>query len=192
MNEESKALAEHMSDFGLCLLGRAIYDSTFSELGKPYGHTMSVYLCAQATEILLKAAIAEQHHLLIFTKPPKLDHKAGEMLSIERLFDDGQTVAYNDLPNLLLAVTNYRLTDIEQYKRLGTLRNKIVHFAVPSGIDFGAEVLRFAFEVLAPLVKHFWNKGLFHYAGLYDEEIDEYLVERLTGLEIVFEIDPPI
>ena len=48
-----------MREFGPCVLGRAIYDSTFSEMTRPFAHALAVVHAAHGAEIVLKARVAE-------------------------------------------------------------------------------------------------------------------------------------
>lgn len=48
-----------MREFGLAILGRAVYDLTFSEMMAPFKHSMAVGLAAQGAEISIKARIAQ-------------------------------------------------------------------------------------------------------------------------------------
>jgi hypothetical protein len=42
MNPETKQVSQHMKEFGLHILGRAIYDATFSEMTRPFAYMLSV------------------------------------------------------------------------------------------------------------------------------------------------------
>ena len=42
MHPDTRAVARHMREFGLALLGRAAYDVTFSEAMAPFSHAMAV------------------------------------------------------------------------------------------------------------------------------------------------------
>lgn len=55
MNPETKQVSQHMKEFGLHILGRAIYDATFSEMMRPFAHMLSVVHAAHGAEILIKA-----------------------------------------------------------------------------------------------------------------------------------------
>ncbi len=67
----------------------------------------------------------------------------------------------------------------------GKLRNGIVHFAAPE-FDTAAETLRFAFEVLDPMVWDFWNETFVDYCSNWDDVIisEGYLREQLDRLKI--------
>lgn len=173
-----------MKEFGLNLLGRAIYDATFAEICQPFAHASAVTLAAQAAEILIKARIAEEHPLLIFSKLPS-QASTQESLTIAELFEYGKSYAYEELPDLLWATTSLRIEALEEYKKFGRLRNKIMHFAVPD-IELANETLRFSINVMEPLIEKFWNVSALQYAEDWDDVIvsEGYLKERLVGLGI--------
>lgn len=171
-----------MREFGLCLLGRSIVDVTFAEIMNPYSHAMGVTRCAHAAEIIIKARIAEEHPLLIFTRLPKPDSKA--LLSIETLMIAGKTLMYADLPDALWAATGYRIPDLQHFEQFGKLRNTITHLAVPK-IDLSEATLRFAFLLLEPMIYDFWKSDIVEYYEGYIEE-EEYLTEQLARYNIAF------
>jgi hypothetical protein len=183
MNPETRQVAKHMREYGLSLFGRALYDVTFSEQFKPFCHASSVVLAAQAAEILIKARIAEEHPLLIFSKLPNIS--AETLLNIQELFADGKTYTYEALPNLLWATTGIKIDKHDEYKNFGKLRNNIAHFAVPDGY-LADETLRFIIIVLEPLIHTFWKSSGIPHAVEWDDVIIEegYLKERISRLGI--------
>lgn len=184
MDPEVGEVAVHMKEFGLNILGRAIYDSTFSEMTKPYSHALSVVHAAQGAEIVVKAMIAEKHPLLIFKKLPSMSSTESN-LTIAKLFESGRSYEYEELPERLWAVTGYRFTKKDEFIEFGKLRNKIVHFAVPP-MDHSLSTLKFCIEVMEPLINHFWNTSALPYAEEWDEEIvaEGHLEECLKMHEI--------
>ena len=128
MNPETKQVSQHMKEFGLHILGRAIYDATFSEMTRPFAHMLSVVHAAQGAEILIKARIAEEHPLLIFKSYPK-SNTTKDVLSIKELFKYGRTLMYSELPEVLWATTGYRIKELDRYQKFGELRNIIVHIS---------------------------------------------------------------
>ena len=114
MNPETKQVSQHMKEFGLHILGRAIYDATFSEMTRPFAHMLSVVHAAHGAEILIKARIAEEHPLLIFKSYPK-SNTTKDVLSIKELFKYGRTLMYSDLPEVLWATTGYRIKELDRY-----------------------------------------------------------------------------
>jgi len=108
MHPATKEISKHMREFGSHILGRAIYDSVFSEMMRPYSHGISVTLAAHAAEILIKARIAQEHPLLVFDTLPK-STSTPDLLTIGELFDKGTTIQYSDLPEILWALLGIRL-----------------------------------------------------------------------------------
>src|SRR5690349_3474380 len=111
MHPATRQIAEHMKDFGLHLLGRAIHDATYSEMYTPFSHALGVTHAAHGAELIVKARIAQEHPLLIFDELPRSATAAGGKLTIEHLLVRGKTVQYSELPELLWAATGYRMPD---------------------------------------------------------------------------------
>lgn len=169
MHPDTREVAKHMKEFGLCVLGRAIYDATFSEMGAPFAHAMAVVHAGHGAEIVLKARIAEEHPLLIFEKLPATKVTDGH-LTLAELFEHGRSCEYAALPNLLWAATGYRMKHLDQYQDFGRLRNLIVHFAVPN-VDLSDQALRFCLQVMEPVIDDFWKDTALTKAEEFDTEI---------------------
>lgn len=118
MHPETKKAANHLREFGMAVLGRAAYDLTFSEMYRPYAHLMAVNTAAQGAELVLKARIAQEHPLLLFSTLPKSMH-AADRLTIQELYEYGRTIQYNELPEVLWATTGIRIPDVEQFQKFG-------------------------------------------------------------------------
>lgn len=184
MHPDTKQVAEHMKDFGFHLLGRAIYDAVFSEMMRPFAHILSIVHAAHGAEILVKARIAQEHPLLIFSAYPK-SKTTNTLLSINELFEHGKTLTYSELPEVLWATTGYRMKKLADFQKFGTVRNGLVHFAAPD-FDAADVTLRFTFEVIDPIVRDFWNESFVKYAEYWDEGILEggYLRREIERLEL--------
>jgi hypothetical protein len=187
VHPDARKIATHMKDFGLCLLGRSVLDVTFAQMEgiNPYTYAMGVVRCAHAAEIIIKARIAEEHPLLIFTKLPKLNPKTRGLLDIGALLAEGQTLMYSNLPTALWGATGYRMTNLEQFERFGRIRNMIMHLAVPR-LDLPGETFRFAFRVLRPMIYDFWKSDIFRDCierNNFGDE-GEYVIEQLRRYKI--------
>lgn len=186
MHPDTTRVADHMKNFGFHILGRAIYDATFSEMMRPFAHTLSVVHAAHGAEMIVKARIAQEHPLLIFTSLPR-SKTTGDMLGVRELFEHGRTFTYSELPEILWATTGYRMKKIERFQEFGALRNGLVHFA-PLNIDAAAETLKFVFEVLDPMAWDFWNETFVEYSQDWDDVIiaEGYLQEHLgrSGIRV--------
>jgi hypothetical protein len=186
MHPEVSQVAFHMRDFGLTALGRAVFDATFAEMLKPAAHAMSVVIAAQAGEILVKARIAEEHPLLIFDALPSSRSTAGP-LTLAELLSNGKTTNYSELPELLWAATGHRVSDVRHFTEFGKLRNTIMHFAIPNHVDLTQVTLKYAFELIDPLVNEFWGDTVVNYVDMWDDAIvsDGYLQEQLERCGVV-------
>jgi hypothetical protein len=185
MNPETKQVSQHMKEFGLHILGRAIYDATFSEMTRPFAHMLSVVHAAHGAEILIKARIAEEHPLLIFKSYPK-SNTTKDVLSIKELFKYGRTLMYSELPEVLWATTGYRIKELDRYQKFGDLRNIIVQISADPDCEASTETLKFALEVLDYIVQDFWGESLIYYSQEWDDAIisDGYLQEQIDQLNI--------
>lgn len=175
----------------MAILGRSAYDLTFSEYTRPYAHSMAVGHAAHGAEMVIKARIAQEHPLLLFTSLPK-SAKAPGQLTITELFEYGRTVQFSELPEMLWAATGIRMNGVEQYQRFGKLRNAIIHFAVPDEEDLHCETFKFLFKVMEPLVQEFWRRSILPSASEWDEVTvsDGYLEGQLEHCKI--EITPAL
>lgn len=184
MGHGLKEISKHMREFGLNLLGRAIYDVTFSEHCRPFAHSLAITHAAHGAEIVIKARIAQEHPLLIFSRLPEAKTKY-ERLSLQALFDDSVSYSYRELPDILWATAGYRMKNRDRYLRFGKMRNTIQHFAVPNE-PFDKETLRFCIEVVEPMLNDFWAESAIPYAEEWDETIvvDGYLQELIQEHEI--------
>jgi len=186
MHPDTRAMADHMHEFGLGILGQALHKATFSELMNEFAHPLSVTIAAQAAEILIKARVAQEHPLLIFTSLPKaLDGE--ESLDIEVLLESGRSAQYSELPDLLWAVTGYRLPERQEYDSFGRLRNKIQHLSIPPNVPLANRTLEFVFKVVAPMVRDFWAENVIDTICGVDPDGIEYLQDRLDDLGISYE-----
>lgn len=184
MHPDMKKISEHMKEIGLGVLAQAQKNAFFWHYVNHLDEgVFAVLQASHAAELLLKAAIAEQHPLLIFSQLPKSVNTDGELLNFESLFDKGRTLDYSELPERLWATTGYKIKELDLYNDFGRLRNGIQHFAVPE-IDFGQETGEFIYKVIDPIMENFW--GLYAVEYCDDEEPEEYLLPVLVNRRINF------
>lgn len=158
---------------------------------------MCVVHAAHAAEILLKARIAQEHPLLIFSKLPKAEPDKSSLTLID-LLESGRTLSYEELPDQLWATTGIKIERVQQYREFGRLRNQIVHFSMANVEALDSVTIHYSLEVLDPLVESFWGSSVIdfitrdphaHYAsfadsGLFEDAIRKAFVidERLRRL----------
>jgi hypothetical protein len=174
-------LAEHMQHFGLKLLGHALEHACFFSPMNQYWQAFGVLHAAQAAEILIKSCIAKEHTLLIFSKIPVRKGPNDAFLSLDKLFDEGKTLTYSELPDILWASTGYAIEDLQLYKQFGELRNKIQHLGVPD-IDLSESTLLFIIKVIEPLLQHFWQTSVLD--NLEDDDNLPYICKALVEYQI--------
>ena len=184
MHPDLKDIAEHMKEIGLGLLSQAQVNAFFWHYKNRLDEGIfAVIQVAHAAEIIIKACIAEQHPLLIFSHLPKSANVSGDLLDYDALFESGRTLEYNELPERLWATTGYKIKELEIYNSFGKLRNGIQHFSVPD-IDLSQEAGEFIYKVIDPILEHFW--GLYAVEYCDDEELEENLLPVLVRSGINF------
>jgi len=169
MNPLLRDVAKNMTDLGLGALTHALRLSLYATPENPSWADLSVLNAAHAAEILIKARLAAEHPLLIFTQIPKSTQVGGTLLDFEDLFARGQTIDFQDLPERLWAATGIRLPCVEIFSNFGRLRNAIQHFAPPTD-QSSTRTLEFIFRVLDPFIFQTW--GL--YAIDFNEECGDH------------------
>jgi hypothetical protein len=182
-----KKIHEHMLGLALGALAHANWHANYSSPDNDYWNELSVLQAVHASEILIKARIAQEHPLLIFEHLPK--GATGEkLLSLSRLIEEGRTFQYADLPDRLWAATGIRLPGLARYRAFGRLRNAIQHFTVPDTVDVADETIRFIYEVIDPFINQCW--GLFAVDFNEDHEPYVYLLAGLIRRGIYFLVSP--
>lgn len=158
---------------------------------------MCVVHAAHAAEILLKARIAQEHPLLIFSKLPKAEPNKSSLTLID-LLESGRTLSYEELPDQLWAATGIKIERVKQYREFGRLRNQIVHFSMANAETLNELTICYSLEVLDPLVESFWGRSVIDFiikdphdyyasfvgSGLFEDEIRKAFVidERVRRL----------
>ncbi|WAF92409.1 hypothetical protein NRZ28_09345 [Aeromonas hydrophila] len=186
MNPELKNISEHILTMGVGVLSQAQRNAFYTSYGYDSRLDEGVYgvlQAAHAAELIIKAAIAEQHPLLIFSNLPKSTKEEDGFLSLNDLFESGKTIQYVDLPERLWAATGYKIEAIDLFNKFGKLRNCIQHFATPDR-DLRTETTDFIYKVVDPILGHFWNKYAIEYVDLdgYEDDIFEMIYDR--GLKV--------
>jgi len=181
--EIKEQLSNHMKFFGIHMLAKGLVNATFNEHHNPYGHSMSVVQVAHGAELIIKARIAEEHPLLIFTALPKSINSIDTHLGIEDLLNKGKTIMYSELPERLWSTTGNKISNIELFNQFGDIRNQIVHLGVPN-IDVSDLALQFGYGIIEPLVNEWWDDTILNYATEYDDAYLEYVFEQTDRLNI--------
>lgn len=182
MNPELRSVASHMKNLGLGSLSQALYNSLFFNPDNLWTSALAILNTAHAAELLIKARIAEEHPLLIFSEIPKLKHSQNGLLSFDDLFQKGKTLQFSELPDRLWAVTGVELQNVKCFEDFGRLRNSVQHFAAPKKVDVSQRCLEFVFNVLDPFMHETWKL----YAVDYNQDPDhyEFVIDTFTKRNI--------
>ncbi|MFM5500087.1 MULTISPECIES: hypothetical protein [Aeromonas] len=186
MNPELKNISEHILAMGIGVLSQAQKNVFYTSYGYDSRLDEGVYgvlQAAHAAELIIKAAIAEQHPLLIFSSLPKSTKEEDGFLSLNDLFESGKTIQYVDLPERLWAATGYKIEAIDLFNRFGKLRNCIQHFATPDR-DLRTETTYFIYNVIDPILEYFWSKYAIEYVDLDGYEDDIFEIINGRGLKV--------
>jgi hypothetical protein len=184
MHPDLKKIPEHMKEVGLGLLSQAQVNTFFWRYeNRLDAGIFGVIQTAHAAEILIKAAIAEQHPLLIFSQLPKSGNVDGDLLDFESLFESGRTLEYNELPERLWATTGYKIKELADFNSFGKLRNGIQHFAVPDS-NLSEITGQYIYKIIDPILEHFWSLFAVEYCD--DEEPEYNLLPILVNRGINF------
>lgn len=162
------------------LTGMFLFRSAFMEA--LYGHTpMCIVHAAHAAEILLKARIAQEHPLLIFSKLPKPNGNSRNPSLID-LLEKGRTFSYEELPDQLWNTTGIKIEFIDQYKKFGKLRNQIIHFSIASVNQLDILTLKYSLQLLDPLIEDFWGKSVIEFIKRDPDPTLQYQSLFQTGI----------
>ena len=153
---DMKDVPKNMRRIGMLLFRSALFEAIDDRT------PMCVVHAAHAAEILLKARIAQEHPLLIFSKLPKSNPSKNNLTLID-LLEDGRTFSYEELPEQLWANTGIRINKINQYKEFGKLRNQVIHFSMANAKNLDELTLNYSLELLDPLVESFWGRSVIEF-----------------------------
>ncbi len=192
MDQFMRDIPRNMRKTGMLLFRGAFIEASRGE------NLMCVVHAAHAAEILLKARIAQEHPLLMFSRLPPLKN-SNETIGLIELLEEGRTLSYGELPNQLWATTGIKIERLEQYREFGRIRNQIIHLSIPNTTKALDQLtLLYSLELLDPLVESFWGRSVFDFiknehlsnmanflaSGLLEERIKEIMPidERLRRL----------
>jgi len=153
-------VSKNMRLTGMLLFRDALSEAIWTKRSRCVVHM------AQAAEILLKARIADEHPLLIFSKIPSQTSNQTR-LSLADLLEKGRTFSYAELPDQLWATTGTQIENIKDYRAFGKLRNQIIHFSMTNQDDLDLKSLKYGLEILDPLIKGFWGTSVLEFFTKY-------------------------
>lgn len=180
MHPACKEMSAHMKGLGLGILAQAQKNAFYWDYPDHLDRgVFAILQAAHASEILMKAVIAQEHPLLIFSQIPKSSSTDGGLLDIDDLLQSGKTIQYSELPERLWATTGYKVKDIQVFREFGRLRNTIQHLALPK-VDFGTTTAEFVYKVIDPLIGKIWDLYAVEYCDVdsHEDDMMEILVRH--------------
>jgi len=198
MSQDAAIIPRHLREFGLVMLGRALKGCCIKpdcytppyEGQEDFSIPIIAVQAAHGAELVLKARIAEQHPLLVFSKlPSPSSNDEDEVITLNALHDKGRSYYYSELPDILWATTGQRVPRLELFRDFGYLRNQITHLGVPPETDLRKETLAYILTVIEPMVKDFWRDSVVSYAERWVPDIVSggYLEHALRCVDIAID-----
>ncbi|SIQ20002.1 hypothetical protein SAMN05880590_102540 [Rhizobium sp. RU35A] len=174
-----------------CAIAQANMHAIFLDPGNEHWGNVSVLNAAQAGELVMKAAIANVHPLLIFQNVFDLDDANSEDLDIERIIQRAKTHEFHNLPKVMWAVLKDRLPDLNSFNEMRKMRNAVQHFYHPGGFANYGEAARrlsldFLYKNVDPILKKYFDLSAIEFHE--DSEGYFYIVQALLRHEIIFSI----
>lgn len=187
MHQALKDIPERIVRVARGALCQAVHHAVFSDPDVEYWEQISVLNAAHAGELFIKAAIAQEHPLLIFRDLLPLDDMSSVELDINKLIENGRTYDFKDLPRLLWVTTGQRLPDITSFNKIMKTRNSIQHFCAPDQGDMRGIALDFIFKNIDPIIHS--SFGLYAIKHHEDHNIGyDYVVDCIIARELHFSI----
>jgi hypothetical protein len=189
MNPALKSIPDRVISLALGALAQANTHATFHDPGNEHWEAMGVLNAAHAGELVLKAAIAKEHPLLIFRDIFAFDDGRLDQIEYETLIQRGKTHDFDKLPQIYWAVTGNRIQNPACYEKIRRARNAIQHFCMPGVSDLRHLSSEFIYTVVDPI--------LYSCFGLYAIEFHEdhnigydYIVSNLIRKKLRFSMPP--
>ncbi len=185
MKSKPTEMWKRMRDSGLTTLAQASRHAIYLNFEQVSWDESVVLTAAHAAQQLIKAKILQEQPSLIFDSLPEASQ---DTLTTDILFEEVQTIEWNQLPGLLQASAGITLADPKTYNKFGSLRNMIQYTTPTSSINTIYETLNFIFRVIDPLIHQCWGLFAVDYSG--DYEPYTYFIPLLVDFRIPFLVSP--
>lgn len=184
LKQELKRVPQQLFELGTHALTHALKLSCCSPRGgSSFEEELSILQAAHASEILMKACIANAAHpLLIFENFPSSQNVQEDWLRFEELSSDGRTISLRELPERLWATTGFEIDDKAAFQDFRGLRNSIQHFGVPPDCNAATQTVEFIFPRMDNLLDHFW--GTCALENFDDEEVGRKAINFIRDEDV--------
>jgi hypothetical protein len=145
---------------------------------------LCILSAALTGELFIKAAIAEEHPLLIFKDLFHLEPHITEPFVIDDVILNSRTYNFEHLPKLLWVAANERV-DLDLFDRVKKARNAVQHFCTPT-LPLRRLSLEFLYLIVDPLAYRRFGINCVEY---HEDHVGyDYVVECLLRNELPFSI----
>lgn len=150
MDQDLVFISDNLLELGVGVLAKAQRNTLYGDTDVQVDESVwGVLQATQAGELIIKAAIAKQHPLLILSSIPKTNMVCGDRLSIRDVVENSKPVEYSELPEKLWAATGFKIPDLNAYNSFGRFRNSIHYFGALER-DIRKETVNFIIKSLTP------------------------------------------
>lgn len=174
------AIIQNMTTIGLAKLARAVAEVTLEESHSNFPVALAFLDSMTAAELLIRARILEVE---VQNGMNSLQSEAVSALRLNELVYGSSRLSFIRLPQELEKISGYSLNKPQVYLEMSHLRSLIFReFLSPENLV--KPTLRFAFEVIEPMLIEFWEEIILLHVPEYDFEIDQHIEGYLTKYEI--------
>lgn len=187
MHSSLKGISARILELATDALKRANTDAVYLDPGMEHRQSLAPLAAAHAGELVLKALIAREHPLLLFKNIG--EKTTDEEIDLDWLLKNGRTHDFARLPSVLWATSGIRIPDIDSYRRIAALRNRIQHFVDDRDGDIQFDCLNFIYSNIDPLLhEHFGIVA----CKFHEDEFDDYVIGCLFSHQIKFTVPQEI
>jgi hypothetical protein len=183
MHESLKDISDRILDLATGALKRANTDAVYFDPGMEHRQSLAPLAAAHAGELVLKALIAKEHPLLLFSNIG--EKTTDNEIDLDWLLKNGRTHDFSKLPSVLWATSGIRVPNIDSYRRIAAIRNQIQHFVDDRDVDVQYDCLQFIYSIIDPLLhEHF---GIIA-CEFHEDEFHDYVIGCLLSHQIKFTV----
>lgn len=187
MHESLEDISDRILNLATGALKRANTDAVYFDPGMEHRQSLAPLAAAHAGELVLKALIAREHPLLLFSNIG--EKTTDNEIDLDWLLKNGRTHDFSKLPSVLWATSGIKVPNIESYRRIAAIRNQIQHFVDDRDVNVQYDCLQFIYSIIDPLLhKHF---GIIA-CEFHEDEFHDYVIGCLLSHQIKFTVPKDI
>ncbi|MGK7944075.1 MAG: hypothetical protein AB4058_06370 [Microcystaceae cyanobacterium] len=161
--------AQNLIALGMKKLGKAVAEVTLDDLNSQISIPLAFLDSISAAELLIRGRILEIEER----------ENVEDLRKIELLHGYSARMAFPRLPEMLQKSIGYTLKKLDVYRQTVHLRTLLFTENV-SSTQLIESTLRFAFEVIEPMMIECWSQIILLHLPEYNFDIDEHIETLLT------------